>query len=320
MSAQNHNDVGPVSEAFEALQGRVQGVVVGQEGPLRLAFLTLLCSSHCLFEGVPGVAKTLLVKTLARCVSLRFGRVQFTADLMPSDVTGTPMFHPGEAEFRFRPGPIFTDLLLADEINRASAKTQAALLEAMQERTVTVDGTRHPLGDHFTVFATQNPVEQEGTYPLPEAELDRFLFKVDVGYPDQPAEEALLRLHHADDAVGGIVESVLDSEQLGTLRGIVRAVIVSEETVSYVSSLVRASREDMQYSLGASPRAGIQLLRAAKSLAAISGRDFVLPEDVQELWSPTMRHRFVLDPAAEVEGLDIETALARTLASVTVPR
>ncbi len=320
MSAEDQIDVSPVQAAFESLDARVGEVVVGQQDTVRLAFLTLLCSSHTLFEGVPGVAKTLLVKTLAACVSLRFGRVQFTADLMPSDVTGTPMFHPGEGEFRFRSGPIFTDLLLADEINRASAKTQAALLEAMQERTVTVDGVRHPLGSEFTVFATQNPVEQEGTYPLPEAELDRFLFKVDVAYPDEDAEQELLRRHHAGEVERAELTPVLDAETLRSLREIVSAIIVSEETVRYVSSLVRATRADAQYSLGASPRAGIQLLRAAKALAAVSGRDFVLPEDVQELWSPAMRHRVVLDPAAEVEGLDVETALARTLSSVTVPR
>jgi MoxR-like ATPase len=320
VSAPERIDVGPVNEAYEALRARVRDVVVGQETALQLAFLTLLCSSHSLFEGVPGVAKTLLVKTLARCISLRFGRVQFTADLMPSDVTGIPVFHPGEGEFRFRPGPVFTDLLLADEINRASAKTQAALLEAMQERAVTVDGVSHALGDQFTVYATQNPVEQEGTYPLPEAELDRFLFKIDVGYPDEDSERELLRRHHAQEASERHIEPVIDARRLNSLRELAGGVIVSDEMIAYVSSLVRASRADVQYSLGASPRAGIQLLRAAKALAACSGRDFVLPEDVQELWVPAMRHRFILDPAAEVEGLDVESALKRTLTSVTVPR
>jgi len=320
MSAPERQDMQPVREIYEALSEAVGRVVVGQEDATRLAFLTLLCSGHSLFEGVPGVAKTLLVKTLSRAVSLRFGRIQFTADLMPSDVTGIPVFHPGNAEFRFRPGPVFTDLVLADEINRASAKTQASLLEAMQERTVTVDGERHSLGPMFTVFATQNPVEQEGTYPLPEAELDRFLFKITVGYPAEGEERALLRLHHTDDAVPTEVEPVLVEARLVGLLDLVRRVIVSDEVIAYVTALVRASRADVQYSLGASPRAGLQLLRASKALAAVSGRDFVLPEDVQELWAPCMRHRFVLDPAAEVEGLVVETALGRTLASVTVPR
>jgi MoxR-like ATPase len=320
MSAPEHIDVAPVQQAYAAVRAAVSGVVVGQEEPIRLAFLTLLCSSHSLFEGVPGVAKTLLVRTLARSLALEFGRVQFTADLMPSDITGIPVFHPATAEFRFRPGPVFTDLLLADEINRASAKTQAALLEAMQERFVTVDGTRHALGECFTVFATQNPVEQEGTYPLPEAELDRFLFKVEVGYPDEAAEQELLRRQHGSDPALQSIEPVLSVSDLTRLREIVSSLIVRDEIIAYVSDLVRASRADAQYALGASPRAGLQLLRAAKALAAIEGRDFVLPEDVQTLWIPALHHRVVLDPAAEVEGLEAETALSRTLASVTVPR
>jgi MoxR-like ATPase len=320
MSAPEPIDTTPVQEAFAAVHRAVSDVVVGQDGPIRLAFLTLLCSSHALFEGAPGVAKTLLVKMLSRTISLDFGRVQFTADLMPSDITGIPIFHPATAEFQFRPGPVFTDLLLADEINRASAKTQAALLEAMQERSVTVDGTRHELGDYFTVFATQNPVEQEGTYPLPEAELDRFLFKIPVGYPDEVAEKEILRSQHRADPVLEAIEPVLARPDFARLRGIVSSLIVRDEIIAYVSELVRATRADAQYSLGASPRAGLQLLRASKALAAIEGRDFVLPEDVQSLWIPAFRHRVILDPAAEVEGLEADTALSRTLASVTVPR
>jgi MoxR-like ATPase len=320
MTTDERIDVTPVQEKYARMLEAVSEVVVGQDEAVRLAFITLICSSHSLFEGVPGVAKTLLVKALARLVSLGFGRVQFTADLMPSDITGIPVFHPGSAEFQFREGPIFTDLLLADEINRASAKTQAALLEAMQERSVTVDGVRHALGDEFTVFATQNPVEQEGTYPLPEAELDRFLFKVLVGYPDAESEQELLRRQHGSDPLDVTIEPVLDRGELSRLRSIVSGLIVRDEIIAYVTELVRASRADVQYSLGASPRAGLQLLRAAKALAAMQGRDFVLPEDVQALWAPAMRHRIVLDPAAEVEGLEPDTALARTLASVTVPR
>ena len=320
MSSSEAIDVGPVQAAHDSLHRTIGAIVVDQEEAIRLAFIALLCSSHSLFEGVPGVAKTLLVKTLARTLSLRFGRIQFTADLMPSDITGIPVFHPSTAEFRFRPGPVFTDLMLADEINRASAKTQAALLEAMQERSVTIDGTRHDLGDFFSVFATQNPVEQEGTYPLPEAELDRFLFKIHIGYPDEASEREILTQQHAEDPVERPVESVLGREELSRLRELVRGVIVENDVIGYVSELVRASRADVQYSLGASPRAGVQLLRAAKALAAVEGRDFVLPEDVQELWAPALRHRVILDPAAEVEGLDVETALSRTLASVTVPR
>ena len=304
MSASEKVDVAPVTNAFAVLQDAVGRVVVGQERPLRLAFLTFLCSGHSLFEGVPGVAKTLLVRTLARTVGLRFGRVQFTPDLMPSDITGTPVLNPATGEFRFRPGPLFADLLLADEINRASAKTQAALLEAMQERAVTVDGTPHPLGEHFTVFATQNPVEQEGTYPLPEAELDRFLFKIEVGYPSEEEEQALLTRHHGVDPAQAVVETVIAGEELAQLRSLTRQVIVREEIIAYVAALVRATRADVQFALGASPRAGLMLVWAAKAHAAVEGRDFVIPEDVQEIWSPALCHRVVLDPAVEVEGGD----------------
>ncbi len=315
-------DLTPVVERYQALRERVAQVVVGQDEAVRLATITLLCSGHSLIEGVPGVAKTLLVRTLASALGVRFGRVQFTPDLMPSDILGTPVLDPRVGEFHFRAGPIFTDLLLADEINRASPKTQASLLEAMEERFVTVDGERHALGDWFTVFATQNPVEQEGTYPLPEAELDRFLFKIVVDYPDEAHERELLVLHHAGggNAPAAAVEPVLDAEELARCRELVRQVIVREEIVAYVSDLVRATRADFQFALGASPRAGLLLLRAAKAQAALEGRDYVLPEDVQAVFLPALRQRVLLDPASEVEGLTADQALERTLRTVTVPR
>jgi len=315
-------DLTPVLERYQALRQQVGRVVVGQDDAVRLATLTLLCSGHSLIEGVPGVAKTLLVRTLAAALGVRFGRVQFTPDLMPSDILGTPVLDAAAGEFHFRPGPIFTDLLLADEINRASPKTQAALLEAMEERFVTVDGERHALGGAFTVFATQNPVEQEGTYPLPEAELDRFLFKIVVDYPDEAHERELLARHHASPGSGPAETGapVLDGEELVGLRDLVRRVIVRQEIVAYVSDLVRATRSDFQFALGASPRAGLLLLRAAKAQAALEGRDYVLPEDVQSVFFPALRHRVLLDPAAEVEGLGVDQALERSLRTVTVPR
>jgi len=313
-------DLSPVVERYDALRREVARVVVGQEEAVRLAFITLLCSGHSLIEGVPGIAKTLLVRTLAGALSIRFGRVQFTPDLMPSDIIGTPVLDPRVGEFNFRPGPIFTDLLLADEINRASPKTQAALLEAMQEGRVTVDGVRHDLGPCFTVFATQNPVEQEGTYPLPEAELDRFLFKIVIDYPSEDDERALLALHHAGDGAPGTASPVLEAHLLAQSRELVAQVIVRSEIIAYVSDLVRATRQDFQYALGASPRAGLLLLRAAKAGAALEGRDYVLPEDVQEVFFPALRHRVLLDPASEVEGLTADEALERTLRTVTVPR
>jgi MoxR-like ATPase len=313
-------DVTPVSMRFAALREAVGSVVVGQEAVLRQLFVTLLCSSHALVEGVPGVAKTLLVKTLAATLGVRFGRVQFTPDLMPSDVIGTTIFEPGSGSVRFRAGPLFTDLLLADEINRASAKTQAALLEAMQERTATVDGVRHELGPWFCVFATQNPVEHEGTYPLPEAELDRFLFKIVIGYPSETEEHDILERHHAGERGPGSVGAVLDPESLENVRRIVERIIVRRDLIAYVASLVRATRASVDYALGASPRAGVMLLRAAKANAALERRDYVLPEDVQEMFQPALRHRVKLDPAAEVEGLTADAALERTLRGVAVPR
>jgi MoxR-like ATPase len=319
-SSHEPTDVSEIAERYRALSEAIGRVVVGQTEAVRLVFLTLLCSGHSLVEGVPGLAKTLLVQSLAHALEVRFGRVQFTPDLMPSDIIGTPILDPQSGQMRFRPGPLFTDLLLADEINRASAKTQAALLEAMQERAATVDGTRHDLGPHFAVFATQNPVEHEGTYPLPEAELDRFLFKIVVDYPSEEEERGLLSLHHADAPGELRVEAALRRDDLARARDAVRRVIVRDEIVGYVAELVRATRGDLHFALGASPRAGLMLLRAAKANAAVEGRDYVLPEDVQEMLLPALRHRVMLDPAAEVEGLTADEGLGRTLRSVAVPR
>jgi MoxR-like ATPase len=294
--------------------------VIGQEVALRQIFVTLMVGGHSLVEGVPGVAKTLLVRTLASAVQLKFGRIQFTPDLMPSDILGTSILDQTNADFRFREGPIFSELLLADEINRAPAKTQSALLEAMQEGTVTVDGARHSLSDFFTVFATQNPIDQEGTYPLPEAELDRFLFKILVDYPSEEDERSLLRRHHAEGAIPSEITPVLGPMEIERARAVVRGVKVSDEILAYVSELVRATRSDFQYALGASPRAGLLLLRGAKAQAVLEGRAFVLPEDVQEMWAPALRHRVMLDPGLEVEGQTADSALERTLRGITVPR
>jgi len=313
-------DASFVADRYEALRGAVGQIVIGQDDALRQVFVTLLVGGHSLIEGVPGVAKTLLVRTLAGAVALDFGRIQFTPDLMPSDILGTSILDSARADFRFREGPIFCELLLADEINRAPAKTQSALLEAMQEQTITVDGVQHPLSQFFTVFATQNPVEQEGTYPLPEAELDRFLFKILIDYPSEEDERKLLRRHHDESVVPASMTPVLDPEMIQRARQIVRAVTVSDEILYYVSELIRSTRSDFQYALGASPRAGLLLLRAAKAEAVLEGRDFVLPEDVQGMWAPALRHRIMLDPGLEVEGQTADAALERTLRGVTVPR
>ncbi len=320
MSEIESTDVSFVAERYDALRREVGRIVIGQDDALRQIFITLLVGGHSLVEGVPGVAKTLLVRTLANAVALQFGRIQFTPDLMPSDILGTSILDQARGEFKFRKGAIFSELLLADEINRAPAKTQSALLEAMQEGKVTVDGFRHSLSEFFTVFATQNPVEQEGTYPLPEAELDRFLFKILIDYPGEEDERTLLERHHDGSAVEVVGLSVLDPDAISKARRIVAGVTVSDEIIAYVGELVRATRSDFQYALGASPRAGLLLLRAAKAEAVLEGRHFVLPEDVQQMWAPALRHRIMLDPGLEVEGQTADAALERTLRGVTVPR
>jgi MoxR-like ATPase len=313
-------DVGRVADAHRRVERAVGAAIVGQESAVRLAFTTLLCGGHSLLEGVPGVGKTLLVQSLAAALGIRFGRIQFTPDLMPSDIIGTAVLDPRERETQFRPGPLFTDLLLADEINRASAKTQAALLEAMQEGAATVDGRRHALGPHFAVFATQNPIEHEGTYPLPEAQLDRFLFKVVMDYPTLDEELTILARHHDDRPPAPDAAAPLAAADLDACREAVRAVLVRDDVVAYVANLARATRADARFALGASPRAAVMLLRAAKAEAAMEQRDYVIPEDVQSVFAPTLRHRVQLEPAAEIEGVTPDQALEQTLRGVAVPR
>ena len=308
-----------VAEMFATTRAAVGAVVIGQDDAVRLSFVTLLCSGHSLYEGVPGVAKTLLVRTLAATLGIRFGRIQCTPDLMPTDIIGTPILDPRTSDFRFREGPLFTDLLLVDEINRAPAKTQAALLEAMQERAATVDGVTYPLGEWFTVLATQNPIEQEGTYPLPEAELDRFLFKIRMSYPSAAEEVRVLATHHANRAPLGGVTSILTATDLAAARAIAEATLAREEILQYAVALVRATREHPAISVGASPRAALWMVRGAKAIATLEGRDFVLPEDVQAVIRPTLRHRIVLEPGAEVEGMGPDDAVDEVVRSVPVP-
>jgi MoxR-like ATPase len=313
------NDSAALAARYERMRQAVGAIVVGQDEALRLAFVALLCDGHVLFQGVPGVAKTLLVRSLAGALGTRFGRVQFTPDLMPSDIIGSPIYHAGSNDFRFRPGPLFTDLLLGDEINRAPAKTQAAMLEAMQERAVTVDGQRHALSPVFTVFATQNPIEQEGTYPLPEAELDRFLFRIDMDYPAQADELRMLGLHHAQEPAPAAIAPLLSAEGLRAARAIVRAIQVRDEVLGYALALIRATRDDPNLAVGGSPRAGLWLVRAAKAIAALSARNYVTPEDVQAVWCPALRHRVVLEPGAEVEGTSPDEALRDVIKRVPIP-
>ena len=306
------------SDILDALRS----VVLGQEAATRDVLVALLARGHVLLEGVPGTAKTLLVRTLALALDVKFTRIQFTPDLMPADVTGISMLA-GANEFTFRPGPLFADLVLADEINRAPAKTQAALLEAMQERTVTVDGTSHPLSAVFTVFATQNPIEFEGTYPLPEAELDRFMLKVLVGYPDEPVEQRILGKYvagfEADRTETYGVRPVTNAAGLEALRASVDAVRVESRITAYITAVVRATREAASLTLGASPRAGVALLKAARAAALVAERDFVIPDDVKSLAPAVLRHRIMVAPELELEGVTPDQALSSILEKVEVP-
>jgi MoxR-like ATPase len=305
-----------------ALRGEVGKVIVGQEGVLSGLVAALLLSGHVLLEGVPGVAKTLLVKTVAAALDLEFKRVQFTPDLMPSDVTGQVIYEEKTGAFRFRPGPVFTNLLLADEINRTPPKTQAALLEAMEERHVTVDGTPHALPVPFLVAATQNPIEYEGTYPLPEAQLDRFLFKLIVAYPSADQEQAMLSRHHAGfdpHALTG-VQAVADAADLEAARVEIDGIVVDEAVLAYLVSLARATRESPSLALGVSPRGTAMLLHAAKAWAWLSGREFVTPDEVKAIAKAALRHRVIVRPDVELEGATPDGVLDGILAAVPVPR
>jgi MoxR-like ATPase len=311
-----------------AVREEVGKVVVGQEGTLSGLVTALLVNGHVLLEGVPGVAKTLLAKALASSLALDFARVQFTPDLMPADVIGQVIFSQGRAagsagEFHFREGPVFTNLLLADEINRTPPKTQSALLEAMEERQVTIEGQARPLPDPFIVVATQNPIEYEGTYPLPEAQLDRFLLKLQVGYPTAEQEQEVLRRHDRGldpHDVASIVRPVATAADLTAARALVDDVRVEEPVLAYVVSLARATRESASLSLGVSPRGSAMLLHAAKAWAWLSGREFVTPDEVKAIAKPALRHRVQLRPEVELEGATVDGVLDGVLATVPVPR
>nr|WP_210732343.1 MoxR family ATPase [Cellulomonas denverensis] len=311
-------------ESLTALRAEVGRAVVGQDAAVTGLVIALLCRGHVLLEGVPGVAKTLLVRTLSTALALDTTRVQFTPDLMPGDITGSLVYDARTAEFSFRAGPVFTNLMLADEINRTPPKTQAALLEAMEERQVSVDGTPRPLPEPFVVIATQNPVEYEGTYPLPEAQLDRFLLKLTLPLPQRAEEIEVLARHAAGfdprDLTAAGVRPVADAALLDRARAEVARVQVAPEVLGYLVDVVRATRQSPSLSLGVSPRGATALLATARAWAWLSGRGFVTPDDVKALAHPTLRHRVQLRPEAELEGVTAESVLDSVLASVPVPR
>ena len=307
-----------------AMQTEAARVIVGQDEPFELLTIALFTGGHVLLEGVPGTAKTLMAKTMARLVRARFGRIQFTPDLMPSDILGTSVFDINSGQFHLRKGPIFTQILLADEINRAPAKTQAALLEAMEERQVNLDGARHLLEPPFMVIATQNPLEYEGTYPLPEAQLDRFLFKVNVPYVSTDVETEILRRYHhgfdARDLDAMELQPQLDTTDFAAIRALINRVVVEDGILAYIANVAAASRQSPDLTLGASTRASTHVLLAAKSYAAMQGRDYVTPDDVKFVTPPVYRHRLLLKPEAEIEGLDADAVIRQLLGQVNVPR
>jgi len=313
-----------VADFGARVQAEVSKAVIGQQSVVEQMLVAILANGHILLEGVPGIAKTLMVRTIARVLELPYSRVQFTPDLMPSDVIGTNVFDMKTTEFRLRPGPVFTSVLLADEINRTPPKTQSALLEAMEERQVTIDGARYALPSPFLVFATQNPVEYEGTYPLPEAQQDRFLLKVLLTYPEPRIETEVLRRVHAGfraqnlEEVG--IQRVAGPEELAALRAQVDQIQVEDRIFNYIQEIVSSTRKSGDVLVGASPRAGIAFVLCSKALAALRGREFVIPDDVKDIALPILRHRVMLRPEVEIEGLSADRVLSGLLDAQVVPR
>jgi MoxR-like ATPase len=316
-------DLETVRNIGARLRDQVHRVVVGQDHAIDLLVVALLSEGHVLFEGVPGVAKTLLARAFSGGLSLQWSRVQFTPDLMPGDIIGTNLFNFQTNSFTLTKGPLFTQVLLADEINRTPPKTQAALLQAMAERAVTVDGVTHDLGDGFLVIATQNPIEQEGTYPLPEAQLDRFLFKVVIGYPSRDEERAIVAKHGHSTTMPKLAEfhiqPIADLATLIAMRSVVAQIRVSDAIIDYIVDLIRATRERPAISFGASPRAATMIATASRAYAALAGRDFVLPDDVKALAVPVLAHRLVLDPEAEFDGVTSESVIGQLLIETAPP-
>jgi MoxR-like ATPase len=315
-------DISGLNNAVINIRNEISKVIVGQSKMVDLLLIGLLCDGHVLIEGVPGVAKTLTAKLLARIIDTNFSRIQFTPDLMPSDVLGTSVFNPKDAKFEFKRGPIFSNIILIDEINRAPAKTQSALFEVMEERQVTIDGITHLMDFPFLVIATQNPIEQEGTYRLPEAQLDRFLFKIIISYPTVEEEINILLNQQsiAQNSLLNHVQKIVTTSQIIEYRNIINEVIIDPKLVEFIAKIVNETRNNPSLYLGASPRASLAILRAAKAYAAIMGRDFVNPEDIIEMSVPVMRHRIILTPEKEMEGVSADELINDIISKIEVPR
>ena len=319
---EQRTDLDSLQSSVQRLKEELGKVIVGQEQMVELLLAAMLADGHVLIEGVPGVAKTLTAKLLSKSIAVGFSRIQFTPDLMPSDVLGTSIFNPKETTFQFKQGPIFSNIVLIDEINRAPAKTQAALFEVMEERQVTVDGQTYSLAAPFIVVATQNPIEQEGTYHLPEAQLDRFLFKINVTYPTLEEEFKVLMNHHQSnmETMMNLVHPVISPQQMAALKTQVRNILVEEKLISFITTIVSNTRNHKSIYLGASPRASIGILNGAKSLAAMHGRDFVTPDDIIYVSPAVLRHRIVLTPEKEMEGASTDEVITQIVQGIDVPR
>lgn len=319
---QQRTDLTALNQAVMSIRNEIRKIIVGQDEMVRLIITALLADGHVLIEGVPGVAKTMTAKLVAKSVDAGFSRIQFTPDLMPSDVLGTPVFNPREASFEFKKGPVFSNIVLVDEINRAPAKTQSALLEIMEERQATVDGKTYMMATPFMVLATQNPVEQEGTYRLPEAQLDRFLFKITVPYPSESEEMTILSQFHQMGNASPLemIHPVLSSQQIVSLRQQVKTLLIEERLLQFIAKLVHQTRNNKSVYLGASPRASLAMMNASKAMAAIQGRDFVTPEDILAIAPPVLRHRIILSPDKEMEGITEDDVIKQIIQSMDVPR
>ncbi len=318
----NRIDLKPLQEAVESIKNEIGKVIVGQHDMVELLIISILANGHSLIEGVPGVAKTVTAKLLAKTMNVDFSRIQFTPDLMPSDILGTSIFNIKTNDFEYKKGPIFSNIILIDEINRAPAKTQAALIEVMAERQITIDGDTYIMEDPFLVFATQNPIEQEGTYRLPEAQLDRFLFKINVDYPSLEDEVQIITENHQrqDKLQFDDIKAVLTAKDISHYQSVIKQIIVEDHLLNYIASIIHNTRTNANLYLGASPRASIAILNASKANAAINGRDFVTPEDIKRCTKAVLKHRLVLTPEREMEAFTIEKVIDQILETIEIPR
>lgn len=315
-------DLGQLQTSVAQIKAELGRVIIGQQEMIELLIISILANGHSLIEGVPGVAKTVTAKLLAKTMNVDFSRIQFTPDLMPSDILGTSIFNVKTSEFEFKKGPLFSNIILIDEINRAPAKTQAALFEAMAERQITMDGHTYEMLPPFLVFATQNPIEQEGTYRLPEAQLDRFLFKIKVNYPSLEEEIEILESKHRqkNKNLESLITSVLSADQIANYQEVVKEIIIEDNLMKYIAGIVHNTRNNANLYLGASPRASIAIMDASKALAAISGRDFVTPDDIKKVATPVLGHRVILTPEREMEGFTPDKVIKQIMETIEIPR